>query len=596
MLILFSLFAQVFCERSFKIVGNDFEMDGKKFRYVSGSFHYFRQQPEYWEDNIKKMATGGLNAVQTYVAWNLHEPRKGEYNFDGIADIEKFLDICQKYGMYVILRPGPFICAEWDFGGLPSWLLAEDISILRSSDEVYLKHVDDWFNVLFKKLKKYMYHNGGNIIMVQVENEYGAYYSCDQVYLKHLCDLTRNLLGQETVLFTTDQPYHFMVKCGAIPSEALITIDFGTGTDPAEVFPLQRKWNNGAGPYVNSEYYPGWLDHWMEEHHTVSSDDVALYLDKMLALGGNVNFYMYYGGTNFFYYNGANGDRFSYQADPTSYDYDAPLSEAGDMTYKWSAVRDVIAKYMDIAVYDVQNTTKKSYGKVSFTQGVAFYDTLDTITTITKQSDAPLNFEDLGTDYGFVLYSSKLTRKGYLSLVNVRDRASIYLNKQHISTMFRSHEQMVHVDTGDLDILVENCGRINYGFDFVDRKGLPAGVKIDFIEQKDWTNRAIPLMTPDGIKFTNSLPTGQPAFYRATFNVDEPADTYFNPTGLSKGIAFINGYHIGRYWTIGPQLTLYVPAPLLKKGENELIVFEIDPIDTVPTISFDDTPQLDVYH
>lgn len=582
-------------ERSFKIVGDEFQMDGEPFRYVSGSFHYFRQQPEYWEENIKKMANGGLNAVQTYVAWNLHEPQKGKYNFDGIADIENFIQICQKYNMYVILRPGPYICAEWDFGGLPYWLLNENISILRSSEETYIKHVDDWFKVLFGKLKKYMYHNGGNIIMVQVENEYGAYYACDQVYLKHLCDLTKELLGDETVLFTTDQAYDFMVKCGAIPSEAYATVDFGTGKDPGPIFEQQRKWN-GHGPYVNSEYYPGWLDHWKEAHHTVNASEVAFYLDKMLELGASVNFYMYYGGTNFFYYNGANGDRLSYQADPTSYDYDAPLSEAGDMTYKYGEIRKVIQKYFpNIPEYDVKNTTKKSYGKVTFSQGVSLFDTLDSITKETVKSEQLQTFEAMGTDFGFVLYSSYSKNGGLLNIIHARDRASIYVNKKNVASYFRAEEKTTTIDAGDIDILVENCGRINYGLDFVDYKGLTGGVKLNFFELKNWTARLIPLYNTDGIKFTDDIPKNISAFYRATFNVDEPADTFFNPKGLSKGIAFINGYNIGRYWTIGPQLTLYVPAPLLVKGQNELIVFEIDPVENVPVVSFDDAPQLDTF-
>lgn len=583
-------------ERSFKIVGNEFQMDGQPFRYVSGSFHYFRQQPEYWEENIKKMASGGLNAVQTYVAWNLHEPTKGNYNFKGIADIEKFIEICQKYNMYVILRPGPYICAEWDFGGLPPWLLAENITLFRSSDEVYLRHVDDWFKVLFGRLKKYMYHNGGNIIMVQVENEYGAYIACDQVYLKHLCDLTHELLGEQTLLFTTDQAYDFMVKCGAIPSEAYATVDFGTGNDPKPIFEQQRRWN-GNGPFVNSEYYPGWLDHWQEAHHTVNASDVANYLDQMLALGASVNFYMYYGGTNFFYYNGANGDRLGYQADPTSYDYDAPLSEAGDMTYKYEEIKKVIAKYFsDIPSYEVRNTTKKSFGKVTFTQGVSLYDTLDTVTTKVVESETPKTFEEMGADFGFVMYSTT-TKGGTLITNHAHDRSSIYVNRNHVATYFRPNDRPTQIDAGPLDILIENCGRLNYGIDFVDRKGLTTGAKLDYIKDiKNWTARIIPLMNTEGIKFGDTLPTKTSAFYRATFEVDEPADTFFNPTGLSKGIVFINGYNIGRYWTVGPQLTLYVPAPLLVKGTNELIVFEIDPLESVPSISFDDTPQLDTYH
>jgi beta-galactosidase len=243
------LVASSFSARSFTIVGNEFQMDGKPFRYISGSFHYFRQDPSLWEDTIRKMANGGLNAIQTYVAWNLHEPTKGQYVWDGLADIETFLQICQKYNLYVILRPGPYICGEWDFGGLPYWLMNENIEFLRSADPVFLSHVDDWFTALYRKLNRYMYINGGNIIMVQIENEYGAYFACDKVYLKHLMDLARDNLGDDVLLFTVDNPWDFMEQCGADPEDgAYATVDFGVDDNAQKNFELQRNWNGGQGP------------------------------------------------------------------------------------------------------------------------------------------------------------------------------------------------------------------------------------------------------------------------------------------------------------------------------------------------------------
>ncbi|KAK8881118.1 hypothetical protein M9Y10_003847 [Tritrichomonas musculus] len=580
------------CERSFKIVGDEFQMDGKPFRYVSGSFHYFRSDPEKWEDTIAKMANGGLNCIQTYVAWNLHEPVKGTYNFTGMADIVKFIQIVQKYGLYLILRPGPFICAEWDFGGLPYWLLQEPNIKVRTSDTVYMKHVKDWFTVLFEKVAPYMYSKGGPIIMVQVENEYGFYPACDHNYMSQLADFTKEKLGDDTFLFTVDTPAQYALDCGTIKDKAFVTVDFGTG-DPTSHFEFQKQYN-GHGPYVNTEYYPGWLDHWGEAHHKVSTDAVTSTLDKMLQMGGNVNFYMYIGGTNFGFYNGANGDRNSYQADPTSYDYDAPLSEPGDMTWKYEKVKEVIKKYLDVKTLDVKNTTKRSYGKVQFTEGVSLFDALPTIAQRQSTTESPASFEALDCDFGFVLYEAEIKKKGHLRLPRANDRANVFINQKHVSSIQRSGETDIP-ESGTLDILVENLGRINYGGDFVEYKGLIENPTLDNENIKHWGQFGFNLTNIANLKYSSTLPTKVPAFYRGHFNVDVVADTFLNPTGFTKGSVFINGNNIGRYWTIGPQLTLYVPQYFLHQGENEIVIFETESqADSIGTMSFDDKPNIDI--
>lgn len=569
-------------------------MDGKPFRYVSGSYHYFRTDADKWEDIIKKMANGGLNAIQTYVAWNLHEPRKGVYNFTGNADIERFIQLVQKYDMYLILRPGPFICAEWDFGGLPYWLLQEEKISLRSSDKIYMQHVKDWFTVLFKKISPYMYSKGGPIIMVQVENEYGFYNKCDHDYMSQLADFIKEKLGDDTFLFTVDTPATYALDCGNIKDKAFVTVDFGTG-DPTDHFELQKQYN-GHGPYVNTEFYTGWLDHWEEGHHTVSTDAVASSLDKMLSMNASVNFYMYIGGTNFGYYNGANGDWNSYQADPTSYDYDAPLTEAGDMTWKYQRIKEVIKKYMPVKDYsDVKNTTKKSYGKVKFTEGVSLFDALPIITQREVKSQYTVSFEDLDVDYGFILYEIELKKGGWLNMEHVFDRAQVYLNHSYVSTIYRSGGTNLE-GKGLLNILVENMGRINYGADLDQKKGIVDGATVDNYWVYNWYQYGFNLTNVNDIQFTSELPTKVPSFYKGYFNVDEVADTYLNPTGFQKGIVFINGNNIGRYWLKGPQLTLYVPQYFLHKGQNEIIIFETESqADSVGTMSFDDTPVIDQY-
>ena len=596
---LFALLSLAVSERSFKIVGNEFQMDGKPFQYVSGSFHYFRQDPDLWEDTIKKMANGGLNAIQTYVAWNIHEPEKGQYVWTGLGDIERFLDLCQKYNMFVILRPGPYICAEWDLGGLPYWLMNEDIEFFRSNDPVYMQHVTEWFTLLYKRVNKYMYHNGGNIIMVQIENEYGAYFACDKVYLKALVDLAHQGLGEQTVLFTVDNNYDWMWKCGGLPEYTLSTIDFGTSVDVKTAFEQQRSWNNGTGPYVNTEYYTGWLDHWGDDHHTVAAEEVAKHLDEMLAMGGSVNFYMYYGGTNFDYMTGANGDTaFWYQADPTSYDYDAPLSEATDLTWKYWKLLEVIKKYRtDIPTYDVQNSTKKSFGSVTFTEGIKMFDCLEDIVSRTEESDTPMYFEKLNNPFGFVLYETTAQQAGHFMVTRVGDRAVVIKNGQYAETFTRTESKSLWVDSGDkLQILCQHLGRLNFGYDLhMDFKGLRGKVTIGSHEVKGWSNKAIPLSSaPSHLKFAYGvLPVHEPAFYRGYFNVDEPADTFFNPTGFKCGVCWVNGKHIGKYWSAGPQITLYIRAKYLKPGQNEIIIFETGDIDTVPVCTFDDHPTLD---
>lgn len=330
-----------FClsERSFRVVGDHFEKDGQEFRYISGSFHYFRQHPAYWEDTLKKMANAGLNALDTYVAWNVHEPRRGEYTWEGLADLPHFLDLCVKYNFLVILRPGPFICAEFEAGGFPYWLPREGVTKVRTLEGGFCDLVDEWFGVLFGKIGKYIYKNGGPIISIQIENEYGIQ-GCEKEYLRRMVQIVKDKVGDDVVLFTVDTYYDWYMKCGTIPELALATVDFPTGTDPKDGFAIQRQYNNGTGPLVDSEYYTGRMDHWGQYHHTVDPELVAKVLDQILSYNASVNFYMFYGGTNFGYLAGANP--YPYQPNPTSYDHDAPLTEAGDMTWKWKRIQDVI--------------------------------------------------------------------------------------------------------------------------------------------------------------------------------------------------------------------------------------------------------------
>ncbi|XP_019617515.1 PREDICTED: beta-galactosidase-like [Branchiostoma belcheri] len=425
MFVVLSLFALVLQgqkvdSRSFSIDydNNTFLKDGEPFRYISGSIHYSRVPRSYWQDRLNKMYAAGLNAIQTYVPWNLHEPKPGKYDFTGNNDIEAFLKLANDTGLLVILRPGPYICAEWDMGGLPSWLMKDNSSIvLRSSDPAYLDPVDTYMAQLLPRIKPYLYNNGGPIITVQVENEYGSFYTCDYDYLRHLRQVFIQHLGPDVVLFTTDGWWDGVLKCGTIDG-LYTTVDFGPGTDPVGAFKGQRK-HQPKGPLVNSEFYTGWLDHWGQPHAHTDKDKVATYLEKILQLNASVNMYMFEGGTNFGYMNGANGP---FKPQPTSYDYDAPLTEAGDPTDKLTTISNVIAKPVptsydyDAPLSEAGDPTDKFYS-IRNLISVPGEATLQPVPT-SYDYDAPLSEAGDPTDKFYSIRSliSKLYSFLYLNL------------------------------------------------------------------------------------------------------------------------------------------------------------------------------------
>ena len=571
-------------------------------RYISGSMHYSRVPAFYWRDRLEKMAAAGLNAVQTYVPWNFHETDQGIVNFDGDKDIVKFIQTAQDVGLLVILRAGPYICAEWDMGGLPSWLLTNQSMVLRSSDPSYLTYVDQWFSVLLPMMKPLLYENGGPIITVQVENEYGSYYTCDMAYLSHLHATFRKYLGDTVVLFTTDGDTLSSLQCGTNTTLFYATVDFGITSDPMKNFEVQRM-VEPHGPLVNSEFYTGWPDHWGEVHSRRDTKQVADSLDAMLKLSANVNMYMFIGGTNFAFWNGADGGATSYQPQPTSYDYDAPLTEAGDPWDKYMAIRDVIKKYNSVPDHIPLPTQKTAYGQIQADQ----YNTLSNSPNLIYRSiggDNPISMEVLTQAYGFMNYTkffkpSTGKTTGQLTIFGLRDRAVVYINDQKQGILERTQGKDVELTLGvrfpseeqssdsRLSIIVENMGRINYGSLLNDSKGILGTISLDGVPLKgDWLSQAIPmnntemypLFIPIDKTKTDLLPDST-AFYRFTFSIDGTAnDTYLDVGNWTKGIAIVNGFNIGRYWPVqGPQKTLYVPASVLKSNaDNEIILFEID--------------------
>ncbi|XP_059174645.1 beta-galactosidase-like [Physella acuta] len=609
--------------RTFQIdfTNNTFIKDGKPFRYISGSMHYSRIHQDYWKDRLQKMKAAGLNAVQTYVPWNVHELEPGVFYWEGMSDLEKFIQLAQESDLVVLLRLGPYICGEWEFGGFPAWLLTvEPNMVLRTSDYAYLKWVDKWFTVLLKKIKPYLYENGGPIIMVQVENEYGSYFACDSVYLDFLVYKVKSELGPNVTLYTTDGCGLGYLRCGKV-NGSYATVDFGPGSDPTGCFGAQRFYEPN-GPFINSEYYTGWLDHWGSPHAKVDTNSVSKSLDRLLEMGANVNMYMFIGGTNFGFMNGANSP--PYEPVPTSYDYGGPLTEAGDITPKYYAVRDIISKYQKLPDMPIPpNTNKTKYGNISLEFISTVQDALPYLAPAgPKLSTYPVPMEQINFYAGFIMYrfvlSSNFVNPTPLYSKGIRDRAVVMVNGVPFGLMDRT---MTTVNiTGSIgqavDILVENQGRIGYGKDInFNNKGIVSNVTLNNVIVTGWQIYPLNVDNIPNVTFSSPSKRSQPSksqdgqlltpsIYAGSVNIpntpDQPQDTYLDPRPFVKGQAFVNSFNIGRYWpTKGPQVTLYIPKQAFNNPPalNLLYLFELEnaPCLQVPTcqVFLTDTPNID---
>uniref|UniRef100_A0A8B9NK68 Galactosidase beta 1 like n=1 Tax=Accipiter nisus TaxID=211598 RepID=A0A8B9NK68_9AVES len=582
-----------------------FRKDGAPFRYISGSIHYARVPRPAWRDRLLKMYMSGLSAVQVYIPWNYHEPLPGVYDFAGDRDVEAFLDLTAELGLLVILRPGPYICAEWEMGGLPAWLLWKPDIILRSSDPAYLAAVDSWLHVLLPKIKPRLYQHGGNIISVQVENEYGSYYACDYGYLRHLLGSFRALLGSEVLLFTTDGTRAEELRCGTLQG-LYATVDFGPGSNVTEAFGAQRQ-VEPKGPLVNSEYYTGWLDYWGEAHASTSSVRVAQGLEDMLQLGASINMQSPFLQLPSLPWPGADF-KDQYKPVTTSYDYDAPLSEAGDPTEKLFAIRTVISKFQPLPVGPMPPATPKYHPSLS----LQYADLLDVLDVLCPsgpiQSQFPLTFEAIKQIHGFVLYRTQLPRDVLDPATlgapphSICDRGYVMLQKYR-GTLERDGQTALHVtgSTGDtLDVLLENMGRISFGANISDFKGLLGNLSLDSSPLRNWLIYPLAIDTAvqqgwphAALPKLSSGDRAGPAFYTGTFETPGIAwDTFVKFPGWSKGQLWINGFNLGRYWPLrGPQQTLFVPGSVLHIGRpNNITVLELEGAPSTPLLLFLDRP------
>lgn len=580
---LFAEYFQIGCHvmASFAIGEQDFLLDGQPHRILSGALHYFRVHPDQWADRIRKARQMGLNTIETYIPWNAHAPQPEVFTSTGGLDLGRFLDLIAAEGMHAIVRPGPYICAEWDNGGLPAWLFGLGAPTIRTDDPVYIAAVAQYFQQLAPILVPRQIHLGGSIILVQIENEYGAYGS-DTAYLEKLVSINRGI-GLTVPFTTVDQPQDDMLANGSLP-ELHKTGSFGSRA--AERLDTLRR-HQPSGPLMCSEFWVGWFDHWGAHHHTTTVEQSAHELEVLLGSGASVNIYMFHGGTNFGFTNGAN-DKGVYQPIVTSYDYDSPLDEAGNPTAKYWAFREVISKYSDFDPDDIPGQPLPGVElTVPMTKVASLWDCIDGLGSWTSHDGLP-SMDSLGHYTGFTVYRTRIDVVGpaVLDIGEVRDRAQVFLNRVSLGSLSRDHHEhalaLPSEASGVLEILVEDQGRVNYGPRLGEEKGLLGLARINGAILAEWD--VLPLQLQDVGQLVDGLaarPSVQgvalagPAFAQAFFDVPEPSDLFLDMTGWTKGIVWINGYCLGRYWSRGPQKTLYVPAPLLREHANEITVLEL---------------------
>ena len=559
------------------IQGAHFVRAGKPHQIVSGSMDFQRIPRAYWKDRLQKARAMGLNAITTYVYWNAVEPRPGQFDFSGDNDVAAFVYMAQHEGLDVILRPGPYVCAEWEAGGFPAWLFADPHLHVRTQDPKYLKAVERYFQRLGKELAPLMAAHGGPIIAVQVENEYGSY-GDDRTYMEQIHQaLIRAGFGTD-LMFTSD-------GADQLPNDALpgvlAVVNFNTGEAKSAFAKLKAFRPDQPG--MAGEYWAGWFDHWGEPHTHTDAGMQTKELAWMLSQGYSVNIYMFEGGTTFGFMNGANfqgNPTDHYAPQTTSYDYDAPLDEAGRPKPKFAMFRAAIENATGIKPPPLPSATSfTAVPAFSLTESASLWDNLPEVVT----TEQPQPMEQFGQAYGYILYRTQVSGPvtGQLYLGEVRDYATVYVDHKPVGTVDRRLKQVglpITLDAGmhTLDVLVENTGRINYGPRLDDgRAGLVDPVLLDGKQLQGWHTYPLPMSSPDAIRGWTTQSVSGPAFYRGHFKMALPADTFLDMSAFGKGFAWVNGHNLGRIWDIGPQRSLYLPAPWMEQGNNTVVVFDL---------------------
>ena len=551
-----------------------FLLDGKPFLIRSGEMHYPRVPRPYWRDRMRKMKALGLNTLCTYVFWNLHEPKPGQFDFSGNLDLAEYLRTAQSEGLWVLLRPGPYICSEWDFGGLPAWLLADPEMRVRSADPKFLEAAGRYMERVGRVAAPLQITRGGPILMVQVENEYGSYGN-DKAYMGAIRRMIQDA-GFQVTLYTSDGSGKSNLAGGTLDG-VLSVINFGDTSNPEREFANFDAFRQNV-PRMCGEFWVGWFDHWGERHHTTAPARGAQGLEWMLSRGISANLYMVHGGSSWGFMSGANNGKV-YEPDISAYDYDSPLDEAGRPTAKFQALREVLRKYAGAALPELPEPLPiAAIPRFELRESAA----LDARLGSPRRSPEPLTMEALGQSYGYILYRKPIDKafRGKLEIAEVRDYAVVWQGGKRLGTLDRRLHQTqleVELEAGQpLNILVANLGRTNFGPLLTsDRKGIAGKVTLGGKPLTDWEIYSLPLDDPARWPFSAKAARA-PALHRGTFSIHQPADAFLDLRGWGMGAVWINGHNLGRYWKIGPQQTLFLPADWLKRGNNEAVVLDLE--------------------
>lgn len=572
-------------EGTFGIGDKTFLLNGKPFVIKAAELHYPRIPKEYWEHRIQTAKALGMNTVCLYVFWNYHEPQEGEFDFSGQKDIAAFCRLAQKHDMYVIVRPGPYVCAEWEMGGLPWWLLKKKDIRLREQDSYYMERTRLFMTEVGKQLSELQITKGGNIIMVQVENEYGAF-GTDKPYIAAIRDIVKEAGFTDVPLFQCDWNSNF--EKNAL-EDLVWTINFGTGANIDNQFKRLQELRPNT-PLMCSEFWSGWFDHWGAKHETRSAEALVNGMKEMLDRNISFSLYMTHGGTSFGHWAGANFPNYSPTC--TSYDYDAPIGESGNITPKYHEVRNLLENYLSEGqkLPDIPDSIPTiTIPAFKLTQVAPLFDNLPEA----KESETIKAMEFFNQGWGSILYRTKLPKsetQQKLKITQIHDWAQVFINGKYIGVLNRLQGDSIITipateEGAQLDILVEAMGRQNFGKGIYDWKGITEKVELisekNSIELKNWEVFNFPVdydfaKNKQYVEYRQAENTNrQPAYYKGTFSLDEIGDTFLNMMNWSKGMVWVNGYNIGRFWQIGPQQTLYMPGCWLKKGENEIIILDM---------------------
>ncbi len=549
-----------------------FLLQGKPFRIVSGELEYARIPREYWRDRLRKAHAMGLNAITVYVFWNLHEPQPGHFEFTGQNDVAEFLREAQQEGLYVILRPGPYVCAEWDLGGYPAWLLKDHDMVLRSAQPQYMAAAERWMHRLGQELAPLQASHGGPILAVQVENEYGSF-GKDHAYVESMRRLVKASGFDSSFLYTADGGD--VLAEGSLP-DLFAGVDFGTG-DAARSVALLKKFRPDTPVYV-AEYWDGWFDHWGDKHQVTDAAKQESEIRSMLEAGDSISLYMAQGGTSFGWMNGANNDHGQYQPDVSSYDYDAPLDESGRPRPKYFRIRDVIAQETHTTPPPVPGSPALiNLPPLQLERSLPLWQMLPKPIS----SSTPLSMEDVDQAYGYILYRTEIdsSNDAELAFEALHSYARVYLDGVLQGVVDRRLGQKslsLHAHGRHrLDILVENSGRLNFTTSIRgERAGILGPVTYGGHALEGWQNFPLPFDTLPTSGFTKTACNG-PCLYTADFHVEKPGDTFLNTQQLGKGVVWVNGHLLGRFWDIGPAASVYLPGVWLQRGTNHIQVFDL---------------------